>query len=127
MKKNKAGFAFHVHHDRLFEWCFDYDERVKAIEQDKPKHEQELRLRLFKLIPLESLPKKLVKAGEACAKAWEAYAKAWEAYNKAREAYDKAGEAYEPELIELHKQLCPDCPWDGNTIFSKENKDGNTT
>lgn len=36
-----------------------------------------------------------------------------EARDKAVEARDKAVEAYRPELIKLHEELCPDCPWEG--------------
>ena len=68
-----------------------------------------------------------VKALEACGKAREACGKAGEAYNKAREAYDKAWEAYDKALIKnkkaiekLHAKECPDCPWNGKSIFSKE-------
>jgi hypothetical protein len=74
-----------------------------------------------------------VKAREAHDKAWEAYDKAWEAYVKALEAHVKANEAYvkaweayvkaleecKKEIKELHKKECPNCPWDGKTIFSK--------
>ncbi len=31
------------------------------------------------------------------------------------EAYDKA---YQQQLVALHVELCPNCPWDGETIFS---------
>ena len=122
----RSGLAFHVHHDRLMEYCYDYDERVGYIKTGKPAEEQELRLRLFKLIPLDRIPGKDSKiweahnkAGEALDKAGEAYDEAREAYNKAREAY---GKAYSSEIVALHKELCPDCPWDGTTIFSKEAK-----
>jgi len=136
----KTGFAFHCHHDTLFEYVTDYDERVRYIKEDKPEREQELRLKLFKIIPDDRLPTKLVKAWETCVKAREAYdkagtayVKAWEACDKARETYDKAGEAYDkaweayvkaweaykPEIEALHKELCPGCPWDGKTIFPK--------
>ena len=144
----KSGFAFHVHHDTLFEWCYDYDRRVEYIKNFKPKQERKLRLRLFKLIPEDKLPVRFRKAGEAYRKAWEAYDKAWEAYRKDWEAYDKAWEAYRKaweayrkaqkayykaqkayykaqkayttEIEALHKELCPDCPWDGKSIFGKE-------
>ncbi len=168
--KIKSGFAFHCHHDELAEFVSNYDERVEAIKRDKPVKEQELRLRLFRLIPSDRIPQELVKAREACDKAWEAYGKAreaydkaWEAYGKAREACDKAWEAYRKaweayrkaseahdkaweayrkaweaygkareacdnefgnELNELHKTLCPDCPWDGKTIFTRKNDKG---
>jgi len=149
MKKIK-GFAFHCHHGELVEYVTDYNDRVKYIKKHKPKEEQEVRLRLFKMIPEDRLPADLikaseacVKASEACVKAWETRAKAWETRAKAREAYDKAWEAYDkawetrakaweaydkaiikytPELEKLHKELCPDCPWDGYTIFPKEEK-----
>jgi len=145
-----SGFAFHCHHEKLAEWVTDYTERVKFIKACKPESEQKLRLRLFKMIPMDRLPEELVaawedyrKAKEACDKAKEAYNKAEEAYNKAREAYNnawedyrkageacgkageacgKAKEAYEPQLIKLHNELCTDCTWDGHTIFSKGEK-----
>ncbi len=141
MKKTKNGFAFHVHHDKLVEFCTDYDGRVQYIKNNKPQKEQELRLRLFRLIPPDRIPNVLVKAGEAYVKAGEAYVKAGEAYDKAGEAFVKAGEAcdkageacdkageafvkageaYMHELIKLHAELCPDCPWDGKTIFPEK-------
>jgi tetratricopeptide (TPR) repeat protein len=85
------------------------------------------------------------KAWAAYDKAWAAYHKAWAAYDKARAAYDKAwaacdkagtacdkagaaydkalaacdkaGAAYAPAIEALHAQECPNCPWDGRTIF----------
>ncbi len=80
------------------------------------------------------------EAGRACDKAQEAYGKAgraWEeaerAWDEARRAWNEAGRAYEEagraweeaqraylgEIEALHKQECPDCPWDGHTIFPK--------
>ena len=132
----KSGLAFHCHHDVLYEWVYNFDERVKYIRQHK--EEQELRLRLFKLIPPDRTPgiesqeyKAYAKAAEAYNKAWDvynktrkAYYKVREAYEKAREAYEKAREAYEKawgdKILKLHKQLCSDCTWNGKTIF-KEN------
>ncbi len=180
----KSGLAFHCHHDTLCEYVYDFNERVRFIKGNKPKSEQKLRLRLFKMIPDELIPGKgspeweacgkareaYDKAREAYGKAWEAYYKAGEAYYKAREAYYKAGKAYDKareangkareaydkaweacckareangkareaydkaweacgkawevcgmkyskELEKLHTNLCPDCPWNGKTIF----------
>ncbi len=76
------------------------------------------------------------KARTAYDKAWTAYDKAWTAcdkaqiaYDKAQIAYDKAQTAYDKALqnnvvaIEkLHRKECPDCPWDGKTIFRKGEK-----
>ena len=115
------GLAFHVHHDILLEYCFDYEERVKFIKEYKRKSEQKLRLKLFQIIPKDKLPQKGLRA---CNKACEAYYKARETYNKAFKAYVKGWEAYEKanhkEIIKLHKELCPDCPWDGKTIFKEK-------
>lgn len=102
----RQGFAFHLHHDVLAEWCNDYEERVDYIKTNKPKAEQEPRLRLFKLIPPDRIPLPLQKAGAA--------------YNKSLAALNKARAACEPELKTLHQELCPGCPWDEWSIFPKE-------
>ena len=136
-----SGLAFHCHHDTLAEYVSDFDERIDDIVQNKPVNEQALRLWLFKLVPMDRLPPELAKATEVCDKAREAYIKAREVYIKAREVYYKAREAYykvreayikaigahskamerfAPELEKLHAELCPDCPWNGKTIFANE-------
>ncbi len=128
----KKGMFWHVHHDTLLEYCYDYDERVRFIKKNKPKSEQELRLRLFQPVK-GKLPMAVTKAMTAYAKARTAhakariaYAKAWTAYTKARIAYTKAWTAYTkaiennmPAIEKLHRKEYPDCPWDGRTIFSK--------
>ena len=122
----KKGLAFHCHHGTLYEFVYDYDERVRYIKEFKPKGEQELRLRLFKLVPLERIPGKDSPEWQACAIAREAYVTAWQAYVTAREAYVTAREAYVTafgkEIVRLHKELCPNCPWDGHTIFKGAKK-----
>ena len=65
----ESGLAFHVHHDLLFEHCYDYDERVDFIKNCKPEGERKLRLKLFKMIPDDRLPQDGL---EACNKAEEA-------------------------------------------------------
>ena len=106
----KSGLAFHCHHDVLFEYVYDYDERVRFIKENKPKSEQKLRLKLFKLIPDELIPGRDSPEYRAYDKAREAHGKAWEACDK----------KYRKELEELHTKLCPNCPWDGKTIFSEK-------
>lgn len=96
----KSGIAFHCHHDKLFEYVYDYDERVKYIKESKPKNEVDLRLRLFKMIPEDLLP------GRESIK-WKKYIKAWRAYIQ----------KYEKDFITLHEKLCPECPWNGESIF----------
>ncbi len=119
----KTGFFWHVHHEILVEFCHDYDERAKYIREQKPNRERELRLRLFQ--PVKGiLPQEVIEVGQAYDKAWQAYDKARQAYDKARQACDKARQAYvkalndNEEAIEaLHLKECPDCPWNGRTIF----------
>jgi len=132
MKKLVSGFAWHCHHDILYEWVTDYAEREKYIRKHKLAAERELRLRLFRMIPLGKVPVSLDKARAAYDQARDAYYKAWVASNKqvsdtyykagaaswqARAAIERAGAASGEDMLALHKELCPSCPWDGKTIF----------
>jgi hypothetical protein len=92
MKQNKnkqeKGFFWHVHHDKLMEYCWSYKKRVNYIRRYKPENEVETRLRLFKPVK-GKLPKEFVEARET----WEAWEKAEEAWEKAEEARVKAEKA----------------------------------
>ncbi len=59
----KQGFYWHVHHDILLEYCYDYDGRVWSIKSVKPKNEIETRLRLFKPVK-GKLPEEMIKMWE---------------------------------------------------------------
>ncbi len=59
----------------------------------------------------------LGKAGRALNKAGRALGQAREAYYKARDTYEKAIQDNMPAIEALHKRECPNCPWDGKTIF----------
>src|SRR3989344_533512 len=108
--KQQTGLFLHVHHDILLEWCHNYDERVAFIRNEKPKEEQETRLRLFK--PFKGkLPQEVVKAVQELNKARQELNKARQENNKAWQEYDKVLNDNK-ELIEaLHKAECPNCPW----------------
>ena len=117
-----AGFYWHPHHNKVVEWCWDYDERRRYIENEKPEEERALRLRLFR--PATGLPHAVVKAGRVYDKALRVYEKAWQVYDKVGRAQQKVWRALEDELqkakrgiLALHAEQCPDCPWDGETIF----------
>jgi hypothetical protein len=136
----QTGLYWHVHHNILLEWCYNYNERVEAIKLRKPKNEIEPRLYFLK--PVKSkLPQKLTKAWKAYGKAYEAHDKACEAYDKAREAHDKARKAYDKawkarykawkacykvyeahkkDIEKLHQKECPDCVWDGEKMIWKK-------
>src|SRR3972149_3578268 len=89
----KSGLAHCCHHDKHYEYCYDYDERVKFIKKYKPLDEQELRLKLFQIIPYDRLPGKNSAEWEAYYNAGKNYDEAREAYYNAGKNYDKAGEA----------------------------------
>jgi len=96
---NTKGFAWHVHHNILVEWCYNFEERTKVIKESKPKNEIETRLRLFKMVK-SKLPKEVVEA-------WQK----WDDIMKKHTSY----------FEELHKKECSCKEWDGRKIvFDKE-------
>ncbi len=101
-------WCWHIHHNVLVEpLTGPLEERIAFIRQHKPKGEIALRLRL--LHPVQgALPAPLVQALAA--------------YDQARAAYDQAETAYKQEVEALHAQECPDCTWNGLTIFPKGEK-----
>jgi uncharacterized protein YdeI (YjbR/CyaY-like superfamily) len=126
------GMFWHVHHDVLLEYSHDINERVAYIKAKKPKEEVPLRLKLMKPVR-GKLPDEVVKAYAARDKANAAYdkayaardkayaacVKAYAARDKADAARDKAIKKHMKKIEALHKKECPDCPWDGKTIFPK--------
>lgn len=127
----QTGFFWHVHHGELLEFCYSYDERAKYIRTNKLPSKQELRLRLFKPVNGQ-LPHAIVEAGKAYFETRKAYIEILRAYHKTlrevyfeiQKAYNEAWETYHDvlfnhkhEIETLHAQECPDCPWDGKTIF----------
>ena len=123
------GFAWHVHHDKPVEWVWDYDERLRAIEQ-KPAVEIPTRKRLFQMVR-GSLPAAIVqawsdydqtrgvrdRAGDAYFRDQDAYFQAEHACLRARDAYYQALADNMPAILALHAQECTSCPWNGRTIF----------
>ena len=104
-KKVIKGIFWHVHYDKLCEWCYNYQERVNYIKGYKPEHEVETRLRLMKPVK-GKIPKEYKKACEK----WD------EAYKKWDEAYKK----YLPKLQLLHKKECGCLEWnDKEVVFPK--------
>ncbi len=91
---SKSGLAHLCHHNVHWEFCYDYDERVKYIKKYKPAEEQELRLKFFQIIPDEMLPGRNSAKWDACNKARDTYNKAGDAYIKAEDACNKAWDTY---------------------------------
>ena len=131
-------FYWHIHHDTLLEPLTEpLKNRIDYIKENKPKEEIALRLKLLKPVK-GKLSKELVEAGKKCDEAGKKYNEARKKYDEAgkkcdeagkkyneerkkydeeRKKYDEAGKKYEPQLEALHKKECPNCTWDGKTIF----------
>jgi len=65
-----------------------------------------------------------------CREAWAVYiakrdvfGKAVAVYEKVAKAHDEAIETYQAEIEALHREECPNCPWDGKTIFPREEEE----
>ena len=137
----KTKLAWHVHHDVLVEPLIGtIEDRAKYIRENKPASEIELRLKLLKKVigklprPFMETCEKYEEAREKSVEAWEKYKEAcetreksveacekykeaWENREETWEKYEEAREKYKAEIEKLHKKECPDCPWNGITIF----------
>ena len=111
----KKGFYWHVHHDKLIEWCYDYKERADYIKEDKPKNEIKTRLRLFKKVK-GKLPKEFVEAVNKCVEAVNKCDEAWKKYDEAWKKYDEAWKKYKLQLEKLHKKECGCREWNGEEL-----------
>ena len=132
---------WHIHHGRLIEFATEpIENRIEYIRESKPKSEIALRLKLLKPVQgklpddvhkawtvLDKARADVNKATADVDKAWTVLDKARVAYDKAREAYYKAGADVDkviadnlPAIMALHEKECPNCPWDGKTIFPEE-------
>lgn len=128
---SKIKYAWHIHHKILFERITgelggedcsgDLDERREYIKTHKPPCEIERRLRLLKPIA-GSLPVGIIRAEEEFDLAWDAYVANSRAnptgINIAQRKLELAIYAARHEMDALHVQECPDCPWNGQTLFS---------
>lgn len=144
MKTKQPKFYWHIHHNVLLEPLTELlKNRIDYIKQNKPKDEIELRLKLLKPVK-GKLPDEVIRAGIAYTKAynvyrkidnkcqstiwndimiapnnkvWTTYCKVEITYTRALDAYVLALKAHKKQINKLHKQECPNCPWNGKTIF----------
>ena len=144
MKMKNAGMFWHVHHNKLVEYCYDYKKRVAYIKNNKPPNEVSLRLKLFKPVK-GKLPAKFTEACKACDEvnkvygearkayhvACKAYCEAYNAYCETRKACDEANKAYceaynacneackayELDLIKLHAKEGGCKEWNGEEVI----------
>ena len=117
MINKDAGLSIHCHHDLLIEYCTSYDERVDYIKKNKPIHEREIRLRVFKLLSDEAiaaLPKGLVRANAD----WE---KAYADRQKADADWQKADADWPQQARDAwHKKWCGCSEWNGKELVFKK-------
>ena len=123
-------YYWHIHHEVLLEPSDDIGERREYIKNNKPVEEIPIRLHLLKEVK-GRLPEAYDEAYRAYDEAYRAYYEASKAYDEASKAYYEASKAYDEayrayyeacracklEIEALHELECPNCPWDGKTIF----------
>jgi len=126
--------SWHCHDDILCEWDNWLGKNCIAfIKADKPKAEQELRLRLYQ--PMSTKATQLLAEYEKAKNAaFARYDKVEQAAEKVKNVamakyfrveqgawaeYDKVLKAAFLPLEAKHKIECPNCPWDGTTIFPR--------
>jgi len=107
----EIGLYWHIHHRQLFGWCYGYSERRKFIKEEKPASEHTRRLRLFRPVR-GKLPDELIEAGRVLGQYRHSLGYA--------ENFAHIANKYDKEIEALHKKECPNCPWDGDTIFPGE-------
>ena len=119
----KQGWAIHLHHGKLVEYCYDYDKRVEFIKEYKPTSERETRLRLFKLLPDEAvkdIPVRYRKATAEWEKVYAEWAEECAEWQKAYAEWEKADAGWTPaDRAAFHKKWCGCKEWDGEEIFFK--------
>ena len=114
--------SWHCHHDILCEWDSEPREvRIAFIKAEKPLHEQELRLRLYR--PMSAEGCRLLARLATAREVWErtpegiAWSDDYEAWMTRTEVWTTTRNAIAAAIEALHKLECADCPWDGTTIF----------
>ena len=137
----KIILTWHCHHDTLVEQCYDFNARCRHIRMLKPPDEWARRLRLFKPVKETELPEKVMDALDELNKRIEELNKLVQEHGDVSLLHTKEAIAYwgHREAIEgsrkklhlavkaemdffkkLHKIECPNCPWNGRTIFPSD-------
>lgn len=138
MEKIKKEWWLHIRHYKLAEQSDCIEKRIEFIKACKPIEEQELHLKLLKKVKnqqamqeYDQAHKRAWKARDQARQEYElAREQAWQAYDnqtyeqeyeqeyeQALQTYNQALQTYTLAIEALHKLECPDCPWDGHTIF----------
>ena len=119
-----GDLVWHIHHDVLVEPLNEsLGTRIEFIKEHKHSSEVPTRMRLMK--PVRGKLPELAKAGAEWDKAGAEWDKARAEWDKARAELAKARAEWDkaikhPSVLALHAKECPNCPWDGKTIFPKD-------
>ena len=123
--RRKWSAYFHVHHDQLCELSCDIEERRRFIKKCKPKREQPRRLKLLRA--MRNPPKEFRALLDELNRVHAAYCRTLT--GRARWDFVNASIACVTWLDnsraivrELHEKQCPNCPWNGRTIFPRPKK-----
>ena len=116
---NNLIWVWHGHHDAIVS-LLDIEYRREHIRTDKPAAEQELRLRLMQPVKGQ-LPEEFIHIGEALIAAAPRDNNL--DYYNTTVAYYQELDNKKGEIEALHAIECPDCPWNGITIFPRKSKD----
>src|SRR3990167_6977662 len=114
MKQTKliSGMSCHYHHDMLFEYCHDYQERVNYIKRYNPKNEQKIRLKRFFMLTKEQVKMFPVEFVEARQK----YDESRQKFVESRQKHDEAWQKYKPQLEKIHRKICSCKEWNGKAL-----------
>ena len=95
-EERKEGYTWHMYHNHLMTYCFDYEWRVEDIRRNKPKKEVEERLKRFRCVK-GALPS---------------------AFDGVRDSFrlSRLLEGYKEEINALHEEECRGCPWNGEEL-----------
>ena len=115
----KGRFFWHLHHDVLMGYSTNIEERIDYIKTRKPEDEVPIRLKLLKPIK-GKVPKKFFDRWEKCFKKEIKEFEKTHVYNTYQMAIKKAYKTAEKEVELLHKKECPNCQWNGETIFPEK-------
>ena len=133
--RRKEGWAIHLHHNILVEWCMDYEGRKKHIIKNKGKNEIEKRLSLFKRLPIKAVSE-IPMAYQVAYKAWleanaayqaadEVYRAADMPFQEAYEAWRATGKAWrvtdmewlDADKAKFHAKWCGCKAWNGEKLI----------
>lgn len=128
--KTLGMWCWHDHHDTLVELLTEpLETRIAYIKREKPEQEQATRLRLIHIVKDQDSVNFAYEARSiGSSKADEAFLVGWNNVNGRykvlesvieahKEAKKNLKEAWNAVILPLHAKECPDCPWDGKTIF----------